>query len=111
MKTPKTISEKIISEHTGGKSVIAGEFVVANIDLAMAQDGTGPLTIQEIKNLLKVNWPILKKQYFLLIILHQVAEKNFLMHIKLYANLQKKMVQFYQKLAKEFVISYLWNLM
>ncbi|MEK6646976.1 MAG: 3-isopropylmalate dehydratase large subunit [Candidatus Firestonebacteria bacterium] len=64
MKTPKTISEKIISEHTGGKSVIAGEFVVANIDLAMAQDGTGPLTIQEIKKLTKGKLANPKKTIF-----------------------------------------------
>ena len=46
----KTIAEKIISEHSG-KSVKAGEFVVANVDVAAVQDGTGPLTIQEIQKI------------------------------------------------------------
>ena len=46
----KTIAEKIISEHSG-KNVKAGDFVVANVDVAAVQDGTGPLTIQEIQKI------------------------------------------------------------
>jgi len=46
----KTIAEKIISEHCG-KNVKAGDFVVANVDVAAVQDGTGPLTIQEIQKI------------------------------------------------------------
>jgi len=46
----KTIAEKIIGEHCG-KDVIAGDFVVANVDVAAVQDGTGPLTIQEIQKI------------------------------------------------------------
>jgi len=46
----KTISEKIISEHTG-REVHAGEFVVAKVDVVMAQDGTGPLSVQEFKKM------------------------------------------------------------
>ena len=46
----KTISEKIISEHTG-REVHAGEFVVAKVDVVMAQDGTGPLSVQELKKM------------------------------------------------------------
>ena len=46
----KTISEKIISEHTG-TDVNTGNFVVARVDVAMVQDGTGPLSIQELKKL------------------------------------------------------------
>jgi len=45
-----TISEKIISEHTG-MDVKAGEIVVAKVDVAMVQDGTGPLAVEELKNL------------------------------------------------------------
>jgi len=45
-----TISEKIISEHTG-RDVKAGEIVVAKVDVAMVQDGTGPLAVEELKNL------------------------------------------------------------
>jgi len=46
----KTISEKIISEHVG-RDVKAGEIVVAKVDVAMVQDGTGPLAIQELQKL------------------------------------------------------------
>jgi len=46
----KTISEKIISEHVG-RDVKPGEFVVAKVDVVMAQDGTGPLTVQELRKM------------------------------------------------------------
>lgn len=46
----KTIAEKIISAHSG-KDVKAGEFVVANVDVAAVQDGTGPLTVREIQKI------------------------------------------------------------
>lgn len=46
----QTLSEKIISEHSG-KNAKAGNIVVANVDVAMVQDGTGPLSIQELKKL------------------------------------------------------------
>ncbi len=50
MRMGMTISEKIISEHTG-RDVKAGEIVVAKVDVAMVQDGTGPLAVEELKNL------------------------------------------------------------
>jgi 3-isopropylmalate/(R)-2-methylmalate dehydratase large subunit len=46
----QTIAEKIISEHTG-RDVKAGELVIAKVDVAAVQDGTGPLTVQEFKKL------------------------------------------------------------
>lgn len=46
----KTIIEKIIGEHCG-KDVKAGDFVVADVDVTAVQDGTGPLTIQEIRKI------------------------------------------------------------
>ncbi len=46
----QTLAEKIISEHAG-KSVKAGELVIAGIDVCAVQDGTGPLTVQEFKKL------------------------------------------------------------
>jgi len=46
----KTLAEKIIGSHCG-KEVSAGEFVVAKVDVTAVQDGTGPLTIQEIKKI------------------------------------------------------------
>ncbi|AKI96665.1 3-isopropylmalate dehydratase large subunit [Kosmotoga pacifica] len=42
----KTIAEKIISEHAR-KDVNPGDIVVAEVDIAMVQDGTGPLTVDE----------------------------------------------------------------
>lgn len=46
----QTIAEKIISQHAG-RSVSPGELVVVQIDWAIAQDGTGPLAVQQIKEL------------------------------------------------------------
>ncbi len=46
----KTIAEKILSEHAG-KDVRPGELVVAKVDLAFAQDGTGPLAIRQWERL------------------------------------------------------------
>ncbi len=46
----KTISEKILSDHSG-MDAFAGDIVVAGIDVACAQDGTGPLTIEQIKKM------------------------------------------------------------
>lgn len=46
----QTIAEKIISEHAG-HDVKVGELVIANVDVAAVQDGTGPLTVQEFKKL------------------------------------------------------------
>lgn len=42
-----TISEKIISKHTG-REVKADELVVAKVDGSLVQDGTGPLSIKEL---------------------------------------------------------------
>ncbi len=44
-KMIKTIAEKILSEKAG-KDVKSGEIIVANVDLALVQDGTGPLTVE-----------------------------------------------------------------
>ncbi len=45
-----TIAEKIISEHAG-KNVKPDYIVVANVDVAMVQDGTGPLSVQELQKM------------------------------------------------------------
>jgi len=42
----KTLAEKILSEHVG-KDVKPGELVVVPVDVALVQDGTGPLTVEE----------------------------------------------------------------
>jgi len=46
----QTIAEKILSAHAG-KDVKAGELIIANVDVKMVQDGTGPLTVQEFKKM------------------------------------------------------------
>ncbi|MDI6808625.1 MAG: 3-isopropylmalate dehydratase large subunit [Candidatus Eisenbacteria bacterium] len=46
----RTITEKIFSEHLG-RNVAAGELVVLPVDVAMVQDGTGPLTVQELEKM------------------------------------------------------------
>lgn len=45
-----TLSEKILSEHSD-RTARAGEFVVARVDLAYVQDGTGPLTIDQLRGM------------------------------------------------------------
>ena len=45
-----TLAQKIISKHCG-KTVQSGELVIAQVDVAAVQDGTGPLAIQEFKKL------------------------------------------------------------
>jgi 3-isopropylmalate/(R)-2-methylmalate dehydratase large subunit len=46
----KTISEKIITSRLG-KEVTAGDIVIVPVDLCMVQDGTGPLTIKQLRKL------------------------------------------------------------
>ena len=45
-----TLAEKILSEKAG-KRVVPGEIVLIDVDLALAQDGTGPLAIRSIREL------------------------------------------------------------
>ena len=44
-----TISEKILLAHTGKKDIKPGEFIEANVDLALGNDITAPLAIEEFK--------------------------------------------------------------
>ncbi|MBD3353584.1 MAG: homoaconitate hydratase family protein [Candidatus Lokiarchaeota archaeon] len=46
----KTIAEKIISEKCG-KDAKAGDFVIAKVDVAITQDGTGPLAIRNFEKI------------------------------------------------------------
>jgi 3-isopropylmalate/(R)-2-methylmalate dehydratase large subunit len=48
---PLTLAEKIIAAKAGLESVRPGQIVVADVDLAIAQDGTGPLAIQQLREL------------------------------------------------------------
>jgi 3-isopropylmalate/(R)-2-methylmalate dehydratase large subunit len=45
-----TLAEKILSEHAG-REVKAGEIAVVRVDLAYAQDGTGPLAVRKIQEM------------------------------------------------------------
>ncbi len=44
----QTLSEKIISAHCG-RVVKSGELVIAEVDAALVQDGTGPLSVSELE--------------------------------------------------------------
>jgi len=46
----KTIAEKIISQHSD-KPASAGDIVVVDVDVVMAQDGTGPLAVSQIEKM------------------------------------------------------------
>jgi 3-isopropylmalate/(R)-2-methylmalate dehydratase large subunit len=46
-----TLAEKILAAKAGLDEVRPGQIVVADVDLAIAQDGTGPLAIQQIREL------------------------------------------------------------
>jgi len=48
---PQTITEKILAAHSGRKEVSPGEFILADIDLALGNDITAPLSIKKIKEL------------------------------------------------------------
>ena len=52
----KTISEKILSDHSG-VDASAGDIIVASIDTACVQDGTGPLTVEQLKKITVSNSP------------------------------------------------------
>jgi 3-isopropylmalate/(R)-2-methylmalate dehydratase large subunit len=43
----QTITQKIIARHAGKKSVAAGDFVEARVDMALANDVTAPLAVEE----------------------------------------------------------------
>ncbi len=45
---PKTIAEKILSEKSGGEAK-KGQIVICNVSWAIAQDGTGPLSIHRLR--------------------------------------------------------------
>ena len=49
--TALTLAEKILAAHAGLDAVVPGQIVVADVDVAIAQDGTGPLAIQQIEAL------------------------------------------------------------
>jgi 3-isopropylmalate/(R)-2-methylmalate dehydratase large subunit len=46
-----TLAEKLLAGAAGLGAVVPGQIVVADVDVAIAQDGTGPLAIQQIEEL------------------------------------------------------------
>lgn len=46
----KTIAEKILSE-ASGEDARAGDTVVADVDIALVQDGTGPLAVRQLQDM------------------------------------------------------------
>lgn len=51
MIRPMTISEKILAEHAGLREVEPGQLINARIDLAMANDITAPIAIEEFRKI------------------------------------------------------------
>ena len=49
--TALTLAEKLLAAAAGLEAVVPGQIVVADVDVAIAQDGTGPLAIQQIEEL------------------------------------------------------------
>ncbi|MBI5144827.1 MAG: 3-isopropylmalate dehydratase large subunit, partial [Candidatus Omnitrophica bacterium] len=47
---PYTIAEKILLAHTDKKDIKPGEFIEVKVDLALGNDITAPLAIEEFKN-------------------------------------------------------------
>ena len=48
---PATLAEQLLAAHAGLDSVVPGQIVVCDVDVAIAQDGTGPLAIEQIAEL------------------------------------------------------------
>ncbi len=46
-----TLAEKLLAAHAGLDAVVPGQIVVCDVDVAIAQDGTGPLAIEQIEEL------------------------------------------------------------
>ena len=46
-----TMSEKILARASGKESVEAGDIIIANIDIAMTHDLTGPLSVQSFEKI------------------------------------------------------------
>jgi len=47
----RTLAEQLLAAHAGLESVVPGQIIVCDVDVAIAQDGTGPLAIQQIEDL------------------------------------------------------------
>jgi len=69
----QTISEKIFSQHSG-KSVKAGDLVIANVDFSFSQDGTSFLVIEKFRSLGREK-PA-RNNFFAMVIDHSAPSPN-----------------------------------
>ncbi|MDR2163886.1 MAG: 3-isopropylmalate dehydratase large subunit [Clostridiales Family XIII bacterium] len=74
-----TITEKILAKAAGIESIHAGDIVQANIDVAMAHDGLGPIVFDTIRNLGADLWD---KDKIVVVIDHS-APPSALLHAQL----------------------------
>src|SRR4051812_35976847 len=61
-----TIAEKIFAAHAGGKSVRAGDVVVASVDFAMIHDGRAGNALKMVAKLGAKNLPFAAKTAFVM---------------------------------------------
>lgn len=71
-----TITEKIISAHCGKKFVEPGEFVLANVDIVLANDITAPLGIKEFRGINGAK--VFDKERIVIVLDHFVPNKDIL---------------------------------
>ncbi len=69
----KTIAEKILATKCGKESVAPGEFVLADIDLALANDITAPIAIKQFKEITTRVW---NKEKIALVLDHFTPNKD-----------------------------------
>jgi 3-isopropylmalate/(R)-2-methylmalate dehydratase large subunit len=83
-----TLAEKILSKKIGN-TVSAGEFIVVNIDLIMAHDGTAPMAIKQLESL---NQTIFDPKKIILVLDHATPSPKDTV-----SNIHKLMRDFAQK--------------
>ena len=59
-----TMTEKILAQHVGRDQVQAGDLLVSQVDLVLANDITGPPAINEFE---KIGWPVFDKEKIVLV--------------------------------------------
>ena len=77
-----TITEKILAKASGNSVVKAGDIVEANIDVAMAHDGLGPIVFDAMRELGREIWDLDK----VVVVIDHSAPPSALMHADLVRN-------------------------
>ena len=70
-----TVTEKILLAHTDKKSVLAGEFINARVDLSLGNDITAPIAIKKFKEFLKAK-RVFNRNKVVLVLDHFVPNKD-----------------------------------